>query len=61
MWIGHYNGELVRVPDPGSYTGYADVRDDIDLELSWFVSSGTGYPDGGTITFVPTQGPHAGY
>jgi sugar lactone lactonase YvrE len=61
LWVGHYTGELVRLPDPGSYTGYADVSSDLDLELTWFTSAGTGSPDGGTLTFVPTQGRHAGY
>jgi len=61
LWIGHYGGELVRLPDPMSYTGYADVSGDLDLVLTWLTDAGTGYPDGGTITFIPTQGPHAGY
>ncbi|TVR97331.1 MAG: hypothetical protein EA416_00635 [Trueperaceae bacterium] len=61
LWIGHYDGELVRLPNPMSYTGYADVSGDLDLVLTWLTDSGTGYPDGGTITFIPTQGPHAGY
>lgn len=61
LWIGHYNGELVRLPDPMSYTDYNDVSGDLDLALTWYTGAGTGYPDGGTIEFVPTQGPHAGY
>ena len=61
LWVGHLSGTLVRLPDPTSYTGYADVSGDLDLQLSWVADGATGYPDGGTITFVPTQGPHAGY
>ena len=61
LWVGHYYGELVRLADPTSYTGYADVSGDFDLELTWHSSTGTGYPDGGTMTFIPTQGRHAGY
>ena len=60
LWVGHYDGELVRLPDPTSYAGYADVAADLDLVLSWFTDAGTGYPDGGTMKFVPTQGPLAG-
>ena len=61
LWVGHFNGELVRLPDPMSYSGNADVSGDLDLELSWLTAAGTGYSDGGTMKFVPTQGPHAGY
>lgn len=61
LWVGHYYGELVRIPDPGSYSGYANVSGDFDLVLTWYTASATGSPDGGTLTFVPTQGPHAGY
>ena len=61
LWVGHYNGELVRLPDPASYTGNAAVTDDLDLALTWLTGTGTGYPDGGTMKFVPTQGRHAGY
>lgn len=61
LWVGHYNGELVRLPDPASYGGFADVSGDLDVELTWRTALGTGYPDGGTIEFVPTQGRHAGY
>jgi hypothetical protein len=61
LWIGHYYGELARLPEPASYMGYADVSGDLDLLLSWLSAGGSGYPDGGTLKFVPTQGPLAGY
>lgn len=49
LWVGHYYGELVRLPNPMSSTGYNDVGGDLDLELSWFTSGGSGGPDGGTM------------
>lgn len=61
LWVGHSNGELTRLQDPSSYAGYADVSGDLDLTLSWVTSGGTPGPDGGTMTFVPTQGPLAGF
>ena len=61
LWVGHYDGELVRLADPTNATGYADVSGDLDLQLTWYTEGGDGYPDGGRLTFVPTQGRHAGY
>lgn len=61
LWVGHYYGELTRLPDPSSYSGYADVSGDLDPALRWVAAGGSPFPDGGTMTFVPTQGPLAGY
>jgi hypothetical protein len=61
LWVGHFNGELVRLVEPESYAGYADVSDHIQPELTWVKAGSAGFPDRGTLTFVPTQGWHAGY
>lgn len=53
LWVAHEGGELVKVPNPTTYSGNADVSTDITLQLMWLSDSATGYTDGGTIKFVP--------
>ena len=49
LWTAHYYGELTRIVEPESLTGY--VEPDLDIDGSW---SESGSPDGGRIIFVPT-------
>jgi sugar lactone lactonase YvrE len=53
LWVAHYNGDLVKLPDPSGYSGNVDVSGDITVQLSWLAAGSIAFPDGGTIKFVP--------
>ena len=52
LWVAHYDGQLVQLTNPSSYSGGVDVSGDFTTQLTW-LTGGSGYPDGGTIKFVP--------
>ena len=62
LWVGYYDGTLVRITAPESGSGSIDLgaSGQIDRTLSW-QRNNRGFVQGGTLTFVPTQGPQAGH
>ncbi len=61
LWVGHYEGALVRLLDPSGFDGDSDVSGSLDRTLRWHAADEFANPQGGNLTFVPTQGPHRGF